>query len=123
MSSDESVIILEEINRELEEIEKKYSSIKYNETKNCIQEELLILSEVCIVFFFYVYFLNIFKELDTVGLPEIDISKSAEKILGSVITSCRSLVHLHRKTLLKITDSDLESQAKNRKISDIQVIL
>lgn len=47
MSFDESLMIsLEEVNKDLEEIENKYSPIKKCEIKNDIGEELLILSKV-----------------------------------------------------------------------------
>lgn len=51
MSFDESSIIsLEEVNKELEEIENKYMPEQKYEIKNDVEEELLILTKVFILF-------------------------------------------------------------------------
>lgn len=56
------------------------------------------------------------------GLPVINMSKPIDLVLKDVISSSRSLVHLHRKTLSKITDADIDNQTKNRRIAELYVI-
>lgn len=43
--------------------------------------------------------------------------------MKDVISSSRTLVHLHRKTLSKITDADIDNQSKNRRIAELHVII
>lgn len=62
-----------------------------------------------------------FQELDTVGVPMINLSNPDNLILKDVIKASRSLVHLHRKTLSKITDVDIDNQSKSKKIAELYV--
>lgn len=42
-------------------------------------------------------------------------------ILKDIIKSSRSLVHLHRKTISKITDVDIDNESKSKKIAELYV--
>lgn len=97
-----SMISLDELNQALEEIVNKTVDIKNDD-----DEELVILS----------------TELDTAGLPVINISKLINLAMKDVITSFKSLIHLHRTILSKITDADIDHQSKNWRTAELQKII
>lgn len=51
----------------------------------------------------------------------INLLNPTDVILKDVIKSSRLLIHLHRKTLSKITDADIDNQSKSKKITELHV--
>lgn len=51
----------------------------------------------------------------------INLSNSTDVILKDVIKASRFLIHLHRNTLSKITDSEIDNQSKSKKITELYV--
>ncbi|XP_030767692.1 afadin- and alpha-actinin-binding protein-like [Sitophilus oryzae] len=102
LDCDESLINLDQISKDLEEIELKYSpkaASKQFEVPACLEENLIVLS----------------KELDSLGLPIVKLEGSVTDLLQQVVKSSRGLVHIHRNALSQIKNQNLEKKAKDLK--------
>jgi chromosome segregation ATPase len=96
--------VTENVDKFLQEIEKKYSLNSDILPKNDFEEQLHILSQ----------------EFDTFGLPPIDLKESVPKLLQCVANNTLLLIHLHRKALLQITDTNISNVSKDTKNSNLE---
>lgn len=90
-------ITVEEVDRVLSEIESKYSPVECGPIHDSFEENLAVLS----------------KEFDSVGVEPIDLKKPISKVFKQVVSSSRSLVQIHRRTLSQMRDVNITVQTKN----------
>ncbi|KAF7272520.1 uncharacterized protein LOC143198954 [Rhynchophorus ferrugineus] len=97
---EDSLICLEEIAKDLNDIEQKYSS---EENRRCLEiptslnDNLIVLS----------------KELDSLGLPALHLEGSVIEILNNVAQSSRNVVHIYRNAVCQIKDQNIEKKSKD----------
>ncbi|KAG5874798.1 hypothetical protein JTB14_012434 [Gonioctena quinquepunctata] len=106
MSSDEDCILtVEEVETALREIENKYSPNCSD--RNGLDKNLSTLS----------------MEYDSVGLSTLDLSMPKINIFQQVVSSARSLIQIHRKTLSQIKDVNIDNQCKSSKSNELYKLL
>ncbi|XP_028137436.1 uncharacterized protein LOC114331945 isoform X2 [Diabrotica virgifera virgifera] len=96
-TDDEPEITLENVNEVLAQIENKYSPVKNISANSEIEESLIVLT----------------KELDSIGIPALNLSQTPKNIFKELISSTRSLVQIHRNTLAQMKDTNIASQRNN----------
>lgn len=100
LASKGSVICIEEIAKELEEIEFKYSpkSNKISfEISNDMHESLTVLS----------------KEFDSLGLSPLKLEAPVLEVFKQVVHFSRALVHIHRNAIQQIKDQNIQCRTKD----------
>ncbi|KAJ8926327.1 hypothetical protein NQ314_021312 [Rhamnusium bicolor] len=106
MSLDEdSILTVEEVEKALTEIENKYSPVKCSKRKDCLEGTLTVLS----------------KEFDSLGLSAIDLTQPITKIFKQIVSSARSLVQIHRRTISQIKDVNIDNRYKDTKSLELYV--
>ncbi|XP_072389805.1 uncharacterized protein [Diabrotica undecimpunctata] len=106
-TDDEPEITLEDVNKVLSQIENKYSPVKNINASNEIEESLIVLS----------------KELDSIGIPALNLSQTPVNIFKELISSTRSLVQIHRKSLAQMKDTNIASQRNNSKNNHLYKVI
>ncbi|CAH1179112.1 unnamed protein product [Phaedon cochleariae] len=109
LSNEYQEVTLGEVNEALKEIENKYSNgiPNINSDSDGFEETLAVLS----------------KEYDSVGLPTLDLSASIWKVFKQVVSGARSLIQIHRRTIAKMKDVNIDNRCKDTRSGELYKII
>ncbi|CAG9763936.1 unnamed protein product [Ceutorhynchus assimilis] len=95
----------QEIARELEEIESRFTpKRKCPRISRNLHENLEILS----------------KEFDCLGLPTVKTDETLPEILEQVVNSARNLIQIHRNSIKNIKDKNIEKVSREKRHQELQ---
>ncbi|KAL1516930.1 hypothetical protein ABEB36_000761 [Hypothenemus hampei] len=98
---------LQQINRELEEIECKYTT---KSVKKCPRIPVALHANLEVLS----------KEFDSLGLPTINVSNTLTEILHEVLTNSRDLVQIHRNTLGMIKQKNIDTVSHHQRHQELK---